>query len=159
MDLRLDFPGRARDVFLPTARVEAGGFSAVLGPLTVGRLALLHSLETPLFYDDPKLGVGVGWLASAYVVSAGADEIRLLRLLAERGAAGIAAEAVRWAEATFPGADPLAPCMDAVRSLWRAACGLDRALRDEGAATGPVAASGESSTPATAPSPSSPASP
>lgn len=158
MDLRLDFPGRARDVFLPTARVEAGGRTAVLGPLTVGRLALLHSLESPLFYDPPRLGVGFGWLASAYAVSEGADEIRLLRLFSEKGAAAVAAEAVRWAEETFPGADPLAACMDAVRSLWRAACGLDPAPR-EGGAEGAVASSGESSTPATAPSPNSPASP
>lgn len=158
MDPKFDFPGRARDVLLPTARVEAGGRTAVLGPLTIGRWALLHSLESPLLYDAPRLGLGAGWLASAYVCARETDELRLLDLLAERGPAAIVREAVRWSEATFPGADPLPGCMAAVRSLWRAACGLDPAPRDGGAA-GPVAASGESSTPATAPSPSSPASP
>lgn len=158
MDLRLDFPSRAKDVFVPTATVEAGGRTAVLGPLTVGRHALLHSLESPLFYDEPRLGWGVGWLASAYVAWGGSDEIRLLRLLSEKGVAAIVVESVRWAEETFPGADPLMPCMEALRSLWRAVCNLDPAPRGGGAA-GPVAASGESSTPATAPSPSSPASP
>ena len=87
MDLRLDFPTRARDVFVPTATVEAGGRKAVLGPLTVGRLALLHSIETPLIYDRPRLGRGVGWLASAYVCARDADEMRLLDLLAESGRA------------------------------------------------------------------------
>ena len=158
MDLKLDFPARARDVFVPTATVEAGGRTAVLGPLTLGRWALLHSLESPLLYEEPRLGLGVGWLASAYVCAHDADEMRLLDLLAERGRGALAREAVRWAEATFPGADPLGPCMMGVRSLWRAACGLDPAPRDEGA-EGTVAESGESSTPATAPSPNSPASP
>ena len=158
MDPKFDFPGRARDVFVPTVRVRCGGREAVLGPLTVGRWALLHSLQCPMFYDSPRLGLGVGWLASAYVCAKSADEIRLLSLLSERGVGAIVREAVRWAEETFPGADPLEACMEAVRSLWRAACGLDPAPR-EGGAEGAVAASGESSTPATAPSPSSPASP
>lgn len=158
MDLRLDFPTRARDVFVPTATVEAGGRKAVLGPLTVGRLALLHSIETPLIYDRPRLGRGVGWLASAYVCARDADEMRLLDLLADRGVAAIAKEAVRWAETVFPGTNPLPGCQDAVQALWRALCNLDPEPRDKGA-EGPVAPSGESSTPATAPSPSSPASP
>lgn len=158
MDLRLDFPTRARDVFVPTATLEAGGRKAVLGPLTVGRLALLHSIETPLIYDRPLLGRGVGWLASAYVCARDTDELRILDLLSERGVPAIVREAVRWAEETFPGSNPLPGCQDAVQALWRALCNLDSEPRDKGA-DGPVAASGESSTPATAPSPSSPASP
>lgn len=158
MDLKLDFPGCARDVFVPTVRVRCGGRTAVLGPLTVGRWALLHSLETPLFYDAPRLGLGVGWLASAYVCAGAADEIRLLSLLSESGVGAIVREAVRWAEGTFPGADPLGPCMEAVRSLWRAACGLDPAPRDDGA-DGAVSESGESTKPATARSPNSPDTP
>lgn len=157
MDPRLDFPGRARDALLPTATARAGGHAAVLGPLTIRRLALIHSLETPLFYPDTRLGTGLGWLATGYALAEDTDARRLTRLLAERGAGAVADEACDWAEAAFPGADPLRAIMDASRSLWRAACGLDPAPSGDGDAEGPVAPSGESSRPATAPSPSSPA--
>ena len=91
MDPRLDFPGRARDALLPTATATAGGHTAVLGPLTIRRLALIHSLETPLFYPDTRLGTGLGWLATGYALAADTHARRLTRLLAERGAAAVAA--------------------------------------------------------------------
>ncbi|MBR1608680.1 MAG: hypothetical protein IJ678_03590, partial [Kiritimatiellae bacterium] len=74
MDLQLDFPARARSALLPTAMVRCGGAAATLGPLTIRRLALLHSIETPLFYPGSRLGTGLGWLASAYVLSGASDD-------------------------------------------------------------------------------------
>ncbi len=148
MTLQLDFPSRARSALLPTATLRAGGRAATLGPLSIRRLALLHSLETPLFYQPaPRLGPGLGWLASAYALWDGADDRRLVRLLAEKGPGAVAEEACRWAEEQFPGADVLASCMEAVRALWRDLCALDPAPGD---GSEEVSASGESSPPATA---------
>lgn len=154
MTLQLDFPSRARSALLPTATLRAGGRAATLGPLTIRRLALLHSLETPLFYPRSRLGTGLGWLASAYALWDGADDRRLVRLLSEKGAGAVAEEACQWAEEVFPGADVLAPCMDSVRALWRDLYALDPAPGD---GSEEVSASGESSPPATAPLRSSPA--
>lgn len=154
MTLQLDFPSRARSALLPTVLLKAGPHRATLGPLSIRRLALMHSLETPLFYPRSRLGAGLGWLASAYVLWDRADDRRLVRVLAEKGAGAVAEEACQWAEEVFPGADVLAPCMDSVRALWRDLCALDPAPGD---GSEEVSASGESSPPATAPLRSSPA--
>lgn len=122
-DVRDDFPTRAAEVFRnATTRVSCGGCAVELRPFTIRRVAMLHSVESPLFYSDGRWGLGAGWCATAYVMAGDAAE--LADTLAHGGAAALVRAALEWADglADF---ELVALCAQTLKDSWSRIMALD----------------------------------
>ena len=68
-------PHSAADVFRESvAKIEHGGVSVVIEPFTIRRVALLHTVQSPLFYTCPRFGNGIGWMLSVYIMAYDQDD-------------------------------------------------------------------------------------
>ena len=111
-----DFPSRAAEVFRDSiGTIKHGGVEVALQPFTIRRVALLHSTWSPLFYTDPKYGVGVGWMVSVFIMSTDARETS--EVLAVQGVAGLVSEALDWCDA-MQDYELCALCALAIKDAW-----------------------------------------
>lgn len=118
-----DFPTRAAEVFRDgVGVVEHEGVSVALQPFTIRRVALLHSVESPLFYPDGRYGVGVGWMLTVFIMAT--DAVEASELLAVRGPAGFAAVALDWCDA-MQDYELCALCALALQDAWDRIMKLD----------------------------------
>jgi hypothetical protein len=119
-----DFPTRAAEVFRDgLAVVEHEGVSVALQPFTIRRVALLHSVESPLYYPDGgRFGVGLGWMLTVYIMGTDAGEAS--ELLAVRGPAGFALAALDWCDA-MQDYELCALCGLAIQDAWERIMTLD----------------------------------
>ena len=119
-----DFPTRAAEVFRDgLAVVEHEGVSVALQPFTIRRVALLHSVESPLYYPDGgRFGVGLGWMLTVFVM--GTDAIETSELFATRGSAGFVLAALDWCEA-MRDYELCALCGLAIQDAWERIMSLD----------------------------------
>jgi len=118
-----DFPTRAAEVFRNAiGTIEHEGVSVELQPFTIRRVALLHSVQSPLFYPDSKFGAGVGWMLTVFVM--GTDAVQSSRLLAHTGVAGFVEEALTWADEMHD-YELCAMCALAIKDSWERICRLD----------------------------------
>jgi len=118
-----DFPSRAAEVFrCAIGTITHAGVSVDLQPFTIRRVALLHSVQSPLFYAEPKFGVGIGWMVTTFLMSADAHEASAV--LAYGGVAALVIEAVDWADA-MQDYELCAMCALAIKDSWERINKLD----------------------------------
>lgn len=118
-----DFPSRAAEVFRDgIGTIEHDGVSVELQPFTIRRVALLHSAQSPLFYAEPKFGVGVGWMVTTFVM--GTDAKETSNILAYGGVAALVAEAIDWAD-QMQDYELCAMCALAIKDAWERINRLD----------------------------------
>lgn len=111
-----DFPSRAAEVFRDAIdTIKHGGVEVALQPFTIRRVALLHSVWSPLFYTEPKFGVGVGWMVSVFIMATDAREVS--EVLAGQGVAGLVTEALDWCDA-MQDYELCALCALAIKDAW-----------------------------------------
>lgn len=112
-----DFPTRAAEVFKSSiGAVKHGGVSVELQPFTIRRVALLHSVWSPLFYREPEYGPGVGWMVTTFIMAVDAAEAS--QVLATQGIAGLIMEALNWCDA-MQDYELCALCALAIRDAWQ----------------------------------------
>lgn len=118
-----DFPTRAADVFRESvAKIEHGGVSVVIEPFTIRRVALLHTVQSPLFYTCPRFGNGIGWMLSVYIMAYDQDDASLQ--LAELGLSGFVQTALAWADG-LKDYELCAMCALAIQDGWDRILSLD----------------------------------
>lgn len=147
-------PTRAADAFAEGVAVPLrNGGRLFLHRFTLRRTLALHSVESPLFYQDCRYGVGLGWAATLLVLAA-EDAAAMSLRLAQDGAPAFVDGAIEWAEAEGLTIEDVSNAVAAIKDAWRRMADLDRAEKRSGEE---VTAAGEASRPATDTSRSSPA--
>lgn len=147
-------PTRAAAALSPGRPIRfKNGTDAFLNSFTLNRVALLHSLSTPLFSREPRLYGAIGWICVAFIL-VDEDPSALVRLYARKGTEAIVAEAMDWAEDLSLSLDDISTAAGEIISMWDEFIGLDP---DDAPKKGVTTDAGEVSRPAMDSSPTSPA--
>ncbi len=149
-------PSRAAAALSPAfPLVLRDGRKLPLGPFTPRRELMLHTVESPLYYDGARYGLPFGWAATLRIL-AEPDAAALSRRLALDGPAEFVAGSVDWIEAQGLTPDDIGEAAAAIKAERRRIDDLDR---NDGPTEEASTAMGEACGPGTASSPNSSAMP
>lgn len=111
-----DFPTRSAEVFKSAlGAIEHNGVSVELQLFTIRRVALLHSIWSPLYYREPEYGPGVGWMITTYIMAT--DDTEASHILATEGVAGLIEAGLTWCDA-MQDYELCALCALAIKDAW-----------------------------------------